>query len=158
MARHEQGVAADMEAMWRALGPGALRYATVLVGPDDAHDVTTNAFVRVVRLPGWEHVDDQQRYLLRAVMNEARDRYRSRSRRERRERVTTSTEARIDVEPDIDLRREIARLSVQQRAVVFLRYWLDMTEPAIAELLGVSSSTVHRHLSRARDQLGKAIQ
>jgi RNA polymerase sigma factor (sigma-70 family) len=61
-----------------------------------------------------------------------------------------------DVNPEV--RAEVRRLSVQQRAVVFLFFWEDMSEQTIAELLNVSIGTVHKNLSRAKARLRKALQ
>jgi RNA polymerase sigma factor (sigma-70 family) len=61
-----------------------------------------------------------------------------------------------DVNPEV--RAEVRRLSVQQRAVVFLFFWEDMSEQTIAELLNVSTGTVHKNLSRAKARLRKALQ
>ena len=69
----------------------------------------------------------------------------------------TTLAARTDPVPDIDLLRAIAALSVQQRSVVFLAYWHDMTEAQIAETLDVARSSVHRTLARARIALRKAL-
>ena len=53
------------------------------------------------------------------------------------------------------IRRELARLSVLQRAVVVLRYAEDLSERQVAELLGISTGTVKTHafrgLARLRD-------
>lgn len=53
------------------------------------------------------------------------------------------------------VRRELAGLSVLQRAVVVLRYAEDLSERQVADLLGVSTGTVkthaHRGLARLRD-------
>ena len=41
----------DVDDAWRTYGPAALRFATALVGSHDAHDITTNAFLRATRQP-----------------------------------------------------------------------------------------------------------
>lgn len=147
----------DLDALWRAHGPTALRYATVLVGPNDAHDITADAFLRISRTTGWSGIDRPQAYLIRAVTNHARDLHRRRERRWRRDIAAVTASTTTTAEPSIDVLRQIAKLSVQQRAVIFLAYWDDMTEPAIASLLGVSTGTVHRTLVRARAQLRKVL-
>lgn len=149
---------ADPETIWRAHAPAALRYATVLVGPHDAHDVTVNAFLRIGQSPGWANVEHPRSYLMRAVTNHARDHRRQQERRWRRDLNAIGPTSTTTDEPGVDVRRQIARLSVAQRAVIFLAYWEDMTVPAIAELLGLSTGTVQRNLTRARDQLRKALR
>ncbi len=154
----EPQVEIDLEAIWRDHADAALRYATVLVGPDDAHDVVADVFVRISQSTGWSGVGNPRAYLLRAVTNRASDLGRQRARRARRELSALAPATTSGTEPALDLRRQIAALSLSQRAVIFLTYWEDMTVPAIADLLGLSTGTVHRNLTRARTHLRKALQ
>jgi RNA polymerase sigma-70 factor (sigma-E family) len=48
-----------------------------------------------------------------------------------------------------ELLDEIRRLPARQRAVIGLRYYADLTDAEIADLLGCSHSTVRVHASRA---------
>jgi RNA polymerase sigma factor (sigma-70 family) len=148
----------DVDAFWRAHGVAALRYATVLVGPDHAHDITVDAFLRVTRSDDWASIRNPRAYLIRAITNQAHDHRRQQARRWRRDLAALAPTTTPGPESNVDIHRQIAQLSVQQRAVVFLAYWEDMTEPAIAALLGLSTGTVHRNLSRARARLRKALQ
>lgn len=59
------------------------------------------------------------------------------------------------IEVDLDVLRAVERLSVQQRAAVFLTYWVDLTPDDVAVRMGVSTGTVKRHLARARRRLGE---
>jgi RNA polymerase sigma factor (sigma-70 family) len=52
----------------------------------------------------------------------------------------------------------IGRLSVRQRAVVYLTYWDDLDPAATAELLGISEGSVRRHLARARANLRRTLR
>jgi RNA polymerase sigma factor (sigma-70 family) len=142
---------------WRAYGPPALRFATVLVGPDDAHDIATSAFLRVTNSTGWVGLDQPQSYLFRAVSREAHNHQRQRSRRWRRDLHAITAHDAIDNPVDIDVIRAMSKLTIAQRSVVFLTYWNDMTEAAVADTLGLSAGTVHRTLVRARIQLRKAL-
>jgi RNA polymerase sigma factor (sigma-70 family) len=142
---------------WRAYGPPALRFATVLVGPDDAHDIATSAFLRVTNSTGWVGLDQPQSYLFRAVSSEAANHQRQRSRRWRRDLHAITAHDAIDNPVDVDVIRALSKLTIAQRSVVFLTYWNDMTEAAVAETLGLSTGTVHRTLVRARIQLRKAL-
>lgn len=146
-----------LDQLWRAHGPAALRFATVLVGPHDAPDIVTDAFLRVARTVGWAHVDQPHSYLLRAVRNEAHNLRRGRERQWRRDLAARPDTAEHEPTANADLVAQLARLSIEQRTVIYLAYWEDMTESAIAALLGVSAGTVHRNLVRARTQLRKAL-
>ena len=133
------------------------RFATSLVGPSDASDVVSGAVMKTMWSPSWENVRDHRAYLYRAVLNEARMLARSASRRRLREaRVAVAA-----VAPDHDFRPDVAaavaRLSVQQRACVFLTYWEGLEQKEVAERLGIGVGSVKRHLSRARSRLKDLI-
>lgn len=147
----------QVDAAWRTHGPAVARFATALVGPHDAHDVATNAFLRIVRQAGWTEIEHLDRYWMRAVRNEAQNLARERRRRWQRDLQAVAASSTTDAVADPDVIRAIAALSVQQRAVVFLAYWQQMTEAEIAETLDLTRSTVHRTLIRARIHLRKAL-
>jgi RNA polymerase sigma factor (sigma-70 family) len=48
-------------------------------------------------------------------------------------------------------------LSVRQRAVIVLTYWHDLDQEHIAATLGISRSTVARHLDRAHARLREVM-
>jgi len=54
----------------------------------------------------------------------------------------------------LDLRRAIDRLPRRQRAVVVLRWFEDLTEAQVAEVMGCSVGTVKSQASRALRKLG----
>jgi RNA polymerase sigma-70 factor (ECF subfamily) len=58
---------------------------------------------------------------------------------------------------DPTLVRAVGRLAPERRAVVVLRYWLDLTGPEIADALDIAVGTVHSRLSRALDDLREAL-
>ena len=120
--------------------------------------MTTTAFLRVVRQPGWRDLDTLDRYLLRAVRNEAQNLYRQRRRRWERDLAGMRPAIADDVLINVDVFAAVAAFSVRQRAVVYLAYWEDRTEADIADLLGLSRGSVHRTLSRARAALRKELE
>jgi DNA-directed RNA polymerase specialized sigma24 family protein len=62
--------------------------------------------------------------------------------------------------PDIDpgLEPALARLSAQQRVVVMLVCAFEWSQVEVAELLEVSTSTVHEHLNRALGRLRDELE
>ena len=149
--------AVSSELLWREHGLAALRLATVLVGPADAHDVAVAAFLRADASRDRVEIIEFRRYLLRAVRNEARSGFRSLRRRRRRDLTAVPARDAEDRRADVDVRAAICQLSERQRTVLFLAYWEDMTEATIAETLGLSRGTVHRDLERARVRLREAL-
>jgi RNA polymerase sigma factor (sigma-70 family) len=134
-----------------------IRFATVLVGRNDAADVVSSAVLRALRSPGWPSVTNHRSYLYQAVANEARNLYRSDDRRRQREARAVSSQVVHPPEVYPEVRNAVQRLSVRQRAVVYLTYWEDMTDQTIAEHLGISAGSVRRHLARARHHLRRTL-
>jgi RNA polymerase sigma-70 factor (ECF subfamily) len=135
------------------------RFATGLAGPSDAADLVSSAMVRCLWSPGWESVAQPRAYLYRAVFNQARMAALSDHRRRRRETVATPGRPHTD-EPNLrpEILDAVLALSVQQRAVVVLTYWADLTPAAIGELLDISEGSVRRHLARARKRLREVLR
>lgn len=144
------------EQLWRDHAPELMRYATVLVGPADAHDIVVDAFVRAV--PKLSTVANRRAYLFRAVTSHAHDLRRSRERRWVRDLAAVGPASTAAPDTFVDVRRAVAELSLSQRSVVYFAYWQDLTEREIADTLGLSLGTVHRHLDRARTHLRKALR
>lgn len=147
--------------LWREHAADLTRYATLLVGPNDAHDIVSIAFHRVTRqLDGGQSIRNVRAYLMRSVTNTATDQHRSQRRRQERDlRAATGSPASTfeATGADLDIRRAVAELSVQQRAVVYFTYWEDLDSREVARLLDIAPATVRRHLSRARFQLRKEL-
>lgn len=135
-----------------------VRFATGLVGPSDSRDVVSAAVVSAMWSPRWDGVVNERAYLYRAVLNEARRLRRGSIRRKALELRAAGGE-RIDEIPEVrpDVLEAIGRLSVHQRAIVFLAYWEDMRPAEIARFLDLSDGTVHRHLARAESRLRRIL-
>lgn len=149
----------DDVATYRRYADDLIRYATVLVGPADAADVVSDAVLAAFQSPGWPAVDNRRAYLYRAVLNRATSHHRSVARRRRRERVVALRDERWTLPPSesVDAHRALAALSEQQRAVVYLTYWEDLTPAQIATLLHVAEGTVRKQLARAREHLRRIL-
>ena len=145
------------ERLWRQYGGELVRFASVLVGPGDAHDIAVEAVLRASRR--LKQVDEtaHRAYLHRAVANQSKNWARGRSRRWRRDLAAVGPALTGASDPQIDVRRAVAALSLLQRAVIFLVYWADMTERDAAEFLGISPGSVRQHMVRARSNLRKAL-
>ncbi len=155
-------VAENLEVVYREHAAELIRFATILVGPDDASDVVTESMVRVFD----ESFDVQgianlRAYLFKAVYRQAIDHQRSRSRRKRREgryADRSSGGAPRDETAAVAARTALARLSEQQRGAVFLTYWLGLSPSEIAVELGVSEGTIRKQLARARARLREELR
>lgn len=146
------------EEIYRKFADGLVRYATVLVGPDRAHDAVGDAFVGALRSGRLVEVSNTEAYLYRAVHNSAVTILDRASRRERREvRAVIADRGPYVGDADLDVVAVLAQLSPRQRAVIWLTYWDDLTPTRVADVLGISVGSVKRHLARARAAARKAL-
>ncbi len=134
-----------------------IRFATGLVGPHDSQDVVSSAVLSSLSTPSWPSVANKRAYLYRAVFNTAKSHGRSAMRRQKREHAVavSGVLAPPDLRPDV--LEAVGKLSVQQRATVFLTYWNDMSIAQVADLLDIGEGSVKRHLARARANLRKSL-
>jgi RNA polymerase sigma-70 factor (sigma-E family) len=139
--------------------PRVQRVALLLVGDRSAaDDLVAEAVART--LPKWRAggVADPAAYLRRVVVNLASRRWRRRSLAVRHDRAAlnwlqpTTDDDAVVVERDAVV-RAVARLAPRRRAVVVLRFYGDLSEAQIAEVLGVRVGTVKSQLSRGLEQL-----
>ncbi len=147
------------EQVYRSYSAELTRYATGLVGPFDAPDVVTDACLKAFETRTWPDVLDRRAYLYRTVLSVANDHHRrTLSRRLRELRSAERDEVPDHAQAvDIEVLDAVERLSVQQRAAVYLTYWEDLPPHVVADRMGVSTGTVKRHLARARKRLGELL-
>ena len=151
-------VSVDVGAEFRLHVDELVRFATLLVGPDDATDVVSEVVTTTIARRSLDGVENIRAYWFRAVLNTAADWHRTKRRRWRREdRFVLSELSVSDTMPSADARSLLASLSPQQKAVIFLTYWHDWPPSRIAEVLEVSEGTVRKQLARAREQLREVL-
>lgn len=138
----------------RGRWPATVRLAYGLTGDlGHAEDVAQAAFARAYA--AWGRVartGDPDAYLRRIVVNENRRRFRKR--RVAEELPGTLPErgapdAAEDLGERAALLAALGRLGPRQRAVVVLRFWMDMSEADTAKALNCSVGTVKSQASRA---------
>jgi RNA polymerase sigma-70 factor (sigma-E family) len=140
-----------------------LRYAAVLTGDQEqardlVQDVLAQAYAKWSRI---ERTDRPDAYVHRMVTNAFLN-----TRRLRRVRVVPLGWQALDgpglpPQPDHagptddrdEMRQRLQVLPRQQRAVLVLRYYADLPDAEIAEVLGCSVGTVRAHASRALARL-----
>jgi RNA polymerase sigma-70 factor (sigma-E family) len=130
-----------------------VRLAHLLTAADPAaEELVQDAFLRVQAR--WDRVDNPLAYLRASVVNACRNHQRRRV-LERRHRAVV-----VDTAEDTpgEMRDAIAALPARQRAAIVLRYYEDLAEVDIAELLGCSVPAVKSLLHRAVQDLRKAIE
>ncbi len=141
--------------------PGLLRYAVVLTGDRElAQDVVQEALARAyARWAQVSRADSPEAYVRRMVLNEYlswRRRWAVRQVHPVGERLVGLGDARPagrdhaqDVVDADAMWAQLAGLPRRQRAVLVLRYYEQLDDAAIADLLGCSPVTVRSHAHKA---------
>jgi RNA polymerase sigma-70 factor (sigma-E family) len=162
-ARQAEGLDSGFVAFARRRGPHHLRTAVLLTGDwHTAEDLVQTCLAKLYRV--WHRLDtdaDPDSYLRRMLVNTQRSWWRARWRQE----------APLEVVPDRAIggdgqerqaladtvRRALAALPARQRAVLVLRYFEDLPEAQVADLLGCSVGTVKTHTSRGIRRLRELL-
>ena len=145
------------EEIYRKYSEALIRFATGLVGPDNAPDVVSAGVLRCLTSPTWSEVIEKKSYLYRSIYNEALMFRRSSSRRSSLEQRTAERAPADAYEIRPEVLNAVRRLSVRQRAVIVLTYWEDLEPSAIATLLQISHGSVKRHLARGKSRLKEVL-
>lgn len=140
--------------LWRDLGRDLVHYAAALVGPDEAEDVVSAVFLRVMEADRFRRLENPRPYLFKSVLNECRTRSRSRSRVVPLARVEAIA---VDSDQDPEILAAVLELPVRQRAATFLVYWMGLTIAETAEMMGVGVGTIKRYLYLARRTLARSL-
>ncbi len=137
----------DFRALYEQQFDVLVRLAYVTTGSvPAAEDVVQDAFVQLHRHR--DRVAHPVAWLRRAVVNRCTSWVRRRV-LERRHGQTGEPPPAAPLSPDaIAVRTALARLKPRHRAAVFLRYYLDLPEAAIADALGCRPGTVKSLLHR----------
>lgn len=121
-----------------------------------AEDVVQDAFAAVYNR--FDTIDHPAAYLRRAVINGVYERSRRAGREQRRLTLVGRTMAQWIDGPSGGLIDAIARLPLNQRTAIVLRYWRDLDDQTIAGAMGIRRGTVRSLLSRGTAQLRKEIE
>jgi RNA polymerase sigma factor (sigma-70 family) len=121
-----------------------------------AEEIAQDAFVKL--LQRWATVSSYERpdaWVRRVAIRMAVRQARRELRRPSIEKLSAG--AGGERVADLDVAVAVAALAPMQRAAVVLYYWEDRPVAEIAELLGVSDSTVKQHLHRGRAHLASVL-
>lgn len=146
---------ATFDDFYRAEYARIVRLARMLTGtPEAAEDLAQEAFVTLYR--HLHRIDNPAAFLRTTTVNLCRNWHRSRRRETARMiRVGPPTPSLSPAAREMDA--VLAELPYRQRAVLVLRYWLDLPEAEIAANIGCRRGTVKSLHARALATLRKDI-
>ena len=155
----QRGSASDLEALFRTHWPRSFR-AAYLVTHDAgaAEDIAQESFLAAIRaLDRFDRRRPFGPWLHRIVVNRAIDWTRARALRGEVELVDSTAAPAAREADGGEMLSALARLSPEHRAVVVMRYLLDLTPGEIADALGLPRGTVNSRLRRGLDALGEEL-
>jgi RNA polymerase sigma-70 factor, ECF subfamily len=151
---------------------------SVLKNPEDAADLTQEAFMRLFRaLPQYNGESRFTTWLYRLVVNLGRDELRRRGRQvpiaiaapDEEEQDLLASVADDDrwVTPELaldsrelrgDVRRAMAELEEHYRVVLTMYYFEDMKYTDISEILNLPLNTIKSHIRRGKERLAAILE
>ena len=155
----------DMRQELAQLGGGAHALAIQILGnPDDAADAVHDAFAKVLSRP--ESYDRSRGplkpWFLRVVRNQCIDLQRRRRVIEPVDRLVSpgkAPEQALEIrQRDESLRRALAKMPSDQRQMLILRDYLDLSYAEIADVLDIAAGTVMSRLHRSRMALKERLE
>ncbi len=153
----------DFASLYATHARWLYRYALALVSdPQVAEDIVAESFTRAYRPLKAGKVVNVRGYLRQTASNLAANHFRSRGVRrafaarrradDRGELDTATTHAERD-----QMLAALDVLTDKQRLAVVMRFYEQMDDGAIADVLGCSEATVRTHVSRGADRLRTAL-
>lgn len=147
-----------IDGLYAAEHRSMLRLATLMLGSSfEAEDIVHDAFTKVDRR--FDSLDRPGAYLRTCVVNGCRSRMRHQKVVDRHQQASRVDAAMVAQMPThlVELREALAVLDERPRTVVVLRYFADLPDDEIADMIGVSPTTVrtitHRALKVLRAEL-----
>ncbi|MGH9735254.1 MAG: RNA polymerase sigma factor [Candidatus Acidiferrales bacterium] len=160
MVPNTTAAVAEIDALYRQYGPALLLFATAITGERSrAQDGVHQVFLKLIQDGKLHQVADKKAYLFacvrNAVLNDARQLQRA-----------VSLDADVawfsapgkDLAAETSLRRALLLLPGEQRQIVVLHLWAELTFLEIAELLEINPNTAasrYRYaLVKLRESMG----
>ena len=135
-------------------------------GVEDALDLVQETFLRAARslnsIPTGT-VTEQEAWLVRVLINLRRDQWRKDRVRLLHAREQTGGQLQISADPEsawiasATVWRALDQLDPRRRAIVVMHELDAISDPAIADVLGINPITVRWHLSAGRRELARVV-
>lgn len=155
----------DLAALY---GPELYRLALYLLNSEEeARDAAADIFARLLATPGIIPPDRFHAWLMRVAYNHCMDILRRRKTLNRllpkiyhrmEEHLGPSPEqAAVEADEQAEVRQAVSGLPEQERVMVVLRYYRQMSYSEISYVLGIPEATVGTRLHRAREKLRRML-
>ncbi len=147
-------------ALYRDRYARMVRFATARLGDAEAaEDAVNDTFVTALRrMDGLRDPGSLEAWTWSILINHTRMERRRRRWFSGSPPDLSQVEAPASPIVDRELREVVRRLPTRQRTVLFLRFYGDLPNTTIAEVLGISTGTVGATLHRAQETLRRILK
>lgn len=153
-----------IEEIYDLYAPSLFRYALALTGRcDDAEDAIQDLFLRLTRESArLNRIRDMKSYLFTAIRNSAYSILRRKKSLNDKEQAVIHETGIIDESDStidaIALKQEFIRLPIEQRDVISLKAFEDLTFAEIAKIVGISANTAASRYRYGVDRLRRVLK
>ncbi|NNN20678.1 MAG: sigma-70 family RNA polymerase sigma factor [Acidimicrobiales bacterium] len=119
-----------------------------------SEDIVQDAFIRVANK--WSKIENHEAFLRKAVVNSCNSYFRRRK-LERLYSARYHNPGEITNDDRNELGELLLRLSIKQRVAVTLRFYEDLSDKEIAEVIGCNPNSIPSLISRALNKLNGEI-
>ena len=158
------GSADSLDGILKLAGGQMLAVALGIVGRDYAEDVLHDSFIKIARFaksfrPGMSAYG----WIMKIVRNTALDYVKSKKIRAEVSEEALYSLSSLDYSPEkrenaIMLEGAISKLEKDERKIIYLIYYLDMTVREIADEMNMSKSAVQRLKEKAEEKLKNLLK
>lgn len=132
---------------------------SILKNKEDAEDAVQQTLYKAYeRLDTLRFSEKFRPWILKILTNECYAVIRSRKTAAPVEEMEDIPDKEFETEERLTLWETVSRLKIEQRTVVLLFYYQDLSIKEISKVLGVSEDTVKKRLSRARAALRQSLE
>lgn len=169
MLRASSGDRQALASLSDLYGPDVYRLALYILRlEEEARDAASDIFTRLFASPGIIPQENFRAWLMRVSYNHCRDILRRKATLGHLlpkiySRMAGATDpgpeqAVVDAAEQAEVRRAIASLPLQERVIVFFRYYQQLSYSEISAVLNIPEATVGTRLHRAREKLRTMLE
>ena len=158
------GNPSGLDGILKLAGGKMLAVAISYVGRDYAEDVLHDSFIKIARFAGsYRRGMSPYGWLMKIVRNTALDYLKSKKLKKEVGEEEFFSLSSLDYSPEkrenaIALEQALSKLETDEKKIIYLIYYLDMTVREVAEEMKMSKSAVQRLKEKAEEKLKNLLK
>ncbi len=132
---------------------------SILKNKEDSEDAVQQTLYKAYeRLDTLRFTEKFKPWILKILTNECYAVIRGRNKSVPTDDIEEVPDKETETEEKVTLWETVSRLKLEQRTVILLFYYQDLSIKEISKVLGISEDTVKKRLSRAREALRQSLE